>query len=60
MFSFKFSESGCSFRESVETLREAGLADSEILDIMSELVDGKMNKSFSIPRKDANNYKSGH
>ena len=49
-----------SFRESVEALKEAGLADSEILEIMSESVDGKLRGSFSIPKNDANNYKSGH
>ena len=49
-----------SFRESVEALKEAGLADSEILEIMSESVDGKLHRSFSIPKNDANNYKSGH
>ena len=49
-----------SFRESVEALKEAGLADSEILEIMSESVDGKLHGSFSIPKNDANNYKSGH
>ena len=31
-----------SFRESIDTLKEAGLADSEILEIMSESVDGQM------------------
>ena len=49
-----------SIRESVEDLKEAGLADLEILDIMLELVDGKLNGSFFIPKNDANNYKSGH
>ena len=49
-----------SFRESVEALKEAGLADSEILEIMSESVDGKLRGSFSIPKNDANNYISGH
>ena len=31
-----------SFRESIDALKEAGLADSEILEIMSESVDGQM------------------
>ena len=30
-----------TFRESVDALKEAGLADSEILEIMSESVDGE-------------------
>ena len=30
-----------SYRESVDSLKEAGLADSEILEIMSESVDGE-------------------
>ena len=32
-----------SFRESIDALKEAGLADLEILEIMSDSVDGKMN-----------------
>ena len=38
-----------NFRESIDALKEAGLADSEILEIMSESVDGQMltkNSSF--------------
>ena len=31
-----------SFRESIDALKEAGLADSEILEIMSESVDGQI------------------
>ena len=31
-----------SFRESIDASKEAGLADSEILEIMSESVDGQM------------------
>ena len=31
-----------SFRESIDALKEAGLADSEILEIMPESVDGQM------------------
>ena len=31
-----------SFGESIEALKEAGLADSEIFEIMSESVDGEM------------------
>ena len=39
-----------SFRESIDALKEAGLADSEILEIMSASVDGQMitKKSSSI------------
>ena len=36
-----------SFRESIDALKEAGLADSEILEIMSESVDGQMIKKKS-------------
>ena len=43
-----------SFRESIDALKEAGLADSEILEIMSELVDGQM-----ITRKSSSNKESG-
>ena len=38
-----------NFRESIDALKKAGLADSEILEIMSESVDGQMltkNSSF--------------
>ena len=31
-----------NFRESIDALKEAGLANSEILEIMSESVDGQM------------------
>ena len=31
-----------SFRESIDALKKASLVDSEILEIMSELVDGQM------------------
>ena len=31
-----------NFRESIDALKEAGLADSEILEIMSESVDGQI------------------
>ena len=31
-----------SFGESIEALKEAGLADSEIFEIMSESIDGQM------------------
>ena len=31
-----------NFRESIDALKEVGLADSEILEIMSESVDGQM------------------
>ena len=31
-----------NFRESIDVLKEAGLADLEILEIMSESVDGQM------------------
>ena len=31
-----------SFRESIDALKEAGLANSEILEIMSKSVDGQM------------------
>ena len=39
-----------SFRETIDAVKEAGLADSEILEIMSESVDGQMitKKSSSI------------
>ena len=36
-----------SFRESINALKEAGLADLEILEIMSESVDGQMKKKKS-------------
>ena len=38
-----------NFRESIDALKEAGLADLEILEIMSESVDGQVltkNSSF--------------
>ena len=44
-----------SFRESSNTLKEAGLADSEFLEIRSGSVDGQMNtKTLS------NSKKTGH
>ena len=49
-----------SFQDSVKASKEAGQANSEILDIMSESVDGKLNGSFSIPKNDANSYKFRH
>ena len=36
-----------NFRESIDALKEAGLADSEILEIMSESVDGMLTKNSS-------------
>ena len=40
-----------SFRESIDALKEAGLADSEILEIMSESVDGQiLTKKSSIKK----------
>ena len=37
-----------SFQESIDALKEVGLADSEILEIMSELVDGQLiTKKYS-------------
>ena len=49
-----------SFRESIEALKEAGLADSEILGIMSNSGDGQKNGSLSIPKILSNRNKSGH
>ena len=43
-----------SFRESIDALKEAGLADSEILEIMSESVDRQM-----ITKKSSSNKESG-
>ena len=43
-----------SFRESIDALKEVGLADSEILEIMSESVDGQM-----ITKKSSSNKESG-
>ena len=43
-----------SFRESVRSLKEAGLADSEILKIISDSVDGQLNGSLSIPKPMSN------
>ena len=43
-----------SFRESIDALKEEGLADSEILEIMSESVDGQM-----ITKKSSSNKESG-
>ena len=38
-----------SFRETIDAVKEAGLADLEILEIMSKSVDGQMitKKSFN-------------
>ena len=44
-----------NFRESIDALKEAGLADSEILEIMSESVDGQM-----LTKNLQKNKKSGH
>ena len=46
-----------SFRESIHALKEAGLADSEILEIMSESVDGEnfiKNSGHELPTSDIN------
>ena len=50
------------FRESVEVLKEAGFAESEIIDIMSDSVDRQMNGPLSILKTNSNNFsnKSGH
>ena len=42
-----------NFRESTDTLKEAGLADSEIFEIMSESVDGQMLTENSIFNKES-------
>ena len=39
-----------NFRESIDALKEAGLADSEIIEIMSESVDGQM-LTKNLPKK---------
>ena len=44
-----------SFRESVETLKEAGLPSSEILEIMSDSVDSQLSGSISIAKTNLNN-----
>ena len=44
-----------SFRESVKALKEAGLVDLEILEIMSDSVDRKTNRLLSIPKTNSNN-----
>ena len=44
-----------NFRESIDALKEAGLADSEILEIMSKSVDGQM-----LTKNLQKNKKSGH
>ena len=48
-----------NFRESVEVLKEAGFAESEI---MSDSVDRQMNGPLSILKTNSNNFsnKSGH
>ena len=43
-----------SFQESIDALKEVGLADSEILEIMSESVDGQM-----ITKKSSSSNESG-
>ena len=44
-----------NFRESINALKEAGLADSEILEIMSDSVDGQMNtKTLAKTKKSGN------
>ena len=43
-----------SFRKSIDALKEAGLADSEVLEIMPESVDGQM-----LTKKSYFNKKSG-
>ena len=51
-----------SFRESIEALKEAGLANSETLEIMSDSVSEQMNGSLSNPKTKSNDSlnKSGH
>ena len=44
-----------SFGESVKALKEAGLVDLEILEIMSDSVDRKTNRLLSIPKTNSNN-----
>ena len=44
-----------SFQDSIEDLKEAGLADLEILEIMSDSIDGKINRFLSIPKTNSNN-----
>ena len=44
-----------SFRERIDALKEAGLADLKILEIMTDSVDGQPNTKTSL-----NNNKSGH
>ena len=44
-----------SFRESIDALKEAGLVDSEILEIISDSVDGQTNS-----KKSLNSNKSVH
>ena len=44
-----------NFRESINALKEAGLADTEILEIMSESVDGQMHAKNLLKNKE-----SGH
>ena len=44
-----------NFRENIDALEEAGLADSEILEIMSESVDGQMHAKNLLKNKE-----SGH
>ena len=42
-----------NFRESTDALKEAGLADSEIFEIMSESVDGQMLTKNAIFNKES-------
>lgn len=39
-----------SFQESVKVFKEAGLANSEILEMMRDSVDGQINESLSVPK----------
>ena len=49
-----------SFRESIKALKEAGLADSEILEIIADSVDRQKNWSLSITKTLANRNNSRH
>ena len=39
-----------SFQESVKVFKETGLANSEILEMMRDSVDGQINESLSVPK----------
>lgn len=39
-----------SFQESVKVFKEAGLANSEILEMMRDSADGQINESLSVPK----------